>query len=174
MVLGLGFLWATAAPTLAQDKGQPDIKFKFSPMLQIAGPLAPSAGLALDFGVAKVASVGLMLGGGYESVLGLNTARLGLGFRTLGYVFPIIARAGGPSINTQGFEPYLGFQGGYYSTIIGFGDNEPLVVGASRVGLVLGTRWYPGNKRGFGLLAEVGSVGPVGGSGFMLGITLGR
>lgn len=132
----------------------------------------PPVNLYFERGIARFASFGTNIGVSYNSnkVADYKAADVLIGLRACGYVIPAIAVLGDKEINSFGFDPYAGLTYNYH--ISAYSDYDRVLT-SSRTGFVLGTRWYPGNERGFGLLAEYGTAG-IHGSKMRMGITLGR
>ncbi len=135
-------------------------------------PSVPPLSLYFEKGIAKIASLGADIGFSYNNIKDADykQADVLIGLRACGYAIPAIALFSGNNVNSFGFDPYLGLTYNYYITAISEVDEA---ITRSNAGVVIGTRWYPGNKRGFGLLAEYSSSGILGGN-IRVGISLGR
>lgn len=167
-------------PSVASGSGKVDPalskKFFFSAVLTPKFTASvPPVSLYFERGIAQFLSLGLDLGVSYDHVKSsdIHVATGLLGARACGYVVPAIAALENKNVNSFGFDPYVGLLYNYYITGVSDLSETGDTFTDSKIGLVVGTRWYPGNKRGFGLLAEYGTTGIAGG-GIRFGITLGR
>lgn len=162
---------ATKSDDLAEAK-----KFAFSVVLTPKFDLTvPPVSLYFEKGIAKFTTLGLNLGLGYDSdkKYDYHDATVLIGARACGYVMPAIAVLGNQSVKSYGFDPYAGLAFNYYVSAYTVDGNDAVTSTGSNLGLVLGSRWYPGNKRGFGILAEYCTTG-IAGASVRFGITLGR
>ncbi|MBR9777592.1 hypothetical protein [Cyclobacterium marinum] len=135
----------------------------------------PPVALYIERGIANFMSVGVAVGTDLRnpSYVDETWVTLGLTLRAVGYAFQAVEEFSGDDISVAGLEPYFGFTFGQYWPSIGHSYGS--FVNHSKLGIVLGTRWYPGDKKNFGIMAEFASAGNTGwGSGINLGVTFGR
>ncbi|NHE58995.1 hypothetical protein [Cyclobacterium plantarum] len=134
----------------------------------------PPVSLYMEKGIADFLSVGLAVGADMRKWVSTeNTLALGLTGRFVGYAFQAVEKFSGDEVTVAGLEPYFGFTYGRYWPWA-FEENGSLL-SFSGFGVVLGTRWYPGDSRNFGLMLEYSSRGNTGmGSGINVGVTFGR
>ena len=91
----------------------------------------------------------------------------------MGYAFQAMEAFADEGINIAGLEPFFGFTFGQYWSSIS--QNYGSYLNYDKLGIVFGTRWYPGDKKGFGVMAEYTSEGNTRwGSGINVGVTFGR
>ncbi|GAB3015530.1 hypothetical protein GCM10027284_38290 [Cyclobacterium sediminis] len=168
----------------AQNTEMPAKKFSFSLAIDpsfkdyfgMKSVIPPSA-IYLEQGIAGVSSLGLAIGADFQENNDFDDVRAGIGVsaRLSGYALQIIEKVSDLNINSFGFEPFVAITYGRYYSLLTYDGGDPLTIGLNKAGLNVGTRWYPGNKRGFGILAEFSSLGNTGrGSSFNVGISLGR
>lgn len=133
----------------------------------------PPLNLYFEHGIASVASAGASFGALYDSDSKYNyhSATLSFGVRGCAYAFPIISMVSGKEIKSFGFQPFLGMAYDYRVTSVSLDGTEIGPYHSSDVGIVAGTRWYPGKGK-FALLGEFNSTGI--GNNLRLGISLGR
>ncbi|AKP49806.1 hypothetical protein [Cyclobacterium amurskyense] len=152
--------------TLAVD---PTLGGKFSSLT------IPPVSLYIERGVANFLSLGLAVGTDLRQPLYSDETLVSLGMtvRAVGYAFQALEEFSDEELSVAGLEPYLGFTFGQYWPSIG--SSYATFLNHNKLGIVLGTRWYPGDKKNFGIMVEYTSAGNTGwGSGINLGVTFGR
>ncbi|WP_154858921.1 hypothetical protein [Cyclobacterium xiamenense] len=134
----------------------------------------PPVALYMEKGVADFLSVGLAVGADMrEWVSTESTVAVGITGRFVGYALQAVEKFSGGEVNAAGLEPYFGLTYGYYMPQPF--DEIGSLLSFSGFGVVLGTRWYPGDSRKFGLMLEYSSRGNTGmGTGINVGVTFGR
>ncbi|WP_158859126.1 hypothetical protein [Lunatibacter salilacus] len=167
----------------AQTAESPVKKFSFSfaidpsfgDYLGVSSVFPPSA-IYLEKGIAGITSLGLGIGADLQkSESDYVRTGIGINARFAGYAFQIMEKISGNPVNSYGLEPFAAVTFGQFYTISSVQNGDPVTFSYNKLGFNLGTRWYPGNRRGFGLLAEYSTVGNTGrGSSINVGITLGR
>ncbi|WP_339904781.1 hypothetical protein [uncultured Cyclobacterium sp.] len=141
----------------------------------LVGATIPPVALYVERGIANFMSVGVAVGADLRKPTYTDETwvALGLTLRAVGYAFQAVEELSGDDISVAGLEPYFGFTFGQYWPTIGHSYGSFL--NHNKLGIVLGTRWYPGDKKNFGIMAEYSSAGNTGwGSGINLGVTFGR
>jgi len=134
----------------------------------------PPVALYVEKGFADFLSLGFAMGADMREWSSTeNTVALGFTGRFVGYALQAVETFSGGEVTAAGFEPYFGLTYGYYMPQPF--DEVGSLFSFSGIGMVLGTRWYPGDSRKFGLMLEYSSRGNTGmGTGINVGVTFGR
>ncbi|GAB2992391.1 hypothetical protein GCM10027284_06500 [Cyclobacterium sediminis] len=141
----------------------------------VIGATVPPVALYVERGIANYMSFGVAVGADLRKPTFTDETwmALGLTLRAVGYAFQAVEEFSGEDISVAGLEPYFGFTFGQYWPTIGHSYINYL--SHTKLGIVMGTRWYPGDKKNFGIMAEFSSAGNTGwGSGINLGVTFSR